>query len=568
MPKSKPIPLGHPAAAWSGRVLAGHETVGRHLRNAVERHEYDLTYGAQRGLYFDWEAGNRVVRFIEEFLCHWKGEWAGQPVLLEPWQQWLLIVGFGWRKADGTRRFHRWWVKVARKNGKTLLAAAIGLYLMVADGEEGAEIYAAATKREQVSEFIFKDAWKMAQASPYLRKIIHRYRASFTLVHEQSGSKFQALGSEEHTLDALNTHCALIDEMHAHPTRGVYDKLETSMGARRQPLLIVVTTAGDNTPDTPFEQLDTYAASVVEGFREKFLDDGLFVFSCELDPEDDPFDESVAKKANPNLGVSVKVDFWREQMNKARNDVAFLPSFLRYHCNVRSNAESAWITPDAWDACEDLALDWNSFAKTPCYGGLDLSTTTDLTALALVYPDGDGIALRCFAWCPEIGIEKKAHEDNAQYLQWVKDGWLTATPGNIVDYRFVEETLLKLSANTLWSEIGYDRAKAADVCIRLADAGLPMIEVPQGPVNMTAPVNRFEDFVKAKRIRHDGNPLLRWAIGNARIKDASGGLRRIIKAHSRSRIDPVVATLMALSRSMTGNVPQPSVYAKRGLRIF
>jgi phage terminase large subunit-like protein len=142
------------------------------------------------------------------------------------------------------------------------------------------------------------------------------------------------------------------------------------------------------------------------------------------------------------------------------------------------------------------------------------------------------------------------------------------TPGNIVDYRFVEETLLKLSANTLWSEIGYDRAKAADVCIRLADAGLPMIEVPQGPVNMTAPVNRFEDFVKAKRIRHDGNPLLRWAIGNARIKDASGGLRRIIKAHSRSRIDPVVATLMALSRSMTGNVPQPSVYAKRGLRIF
>lgn len=534
--------------------MSGKQTACRLVNLAVERHYYDLDHAAARGFVFDWRTGARVVEFVERWLCHWKAEWAGQPIRLEPWQQWGLIVLFGWLRPDGMRRFRRAWWRIARKNGKSLLAAAIGLYLMDADDEPGAEIFAAATKREQVTEYVWKDAWKMVSASPALSRRIQRWRSSVTLTCEETGSKFQALGADEDTLDALHPHGAIVDEIHAHRTRGVWDKLETGMGARRQPLLFAITTAGDEMPNTPYEELDTYATSILEGFRgEKFVDDSWMVFAFELDADDDPFDPAVWVKANPNLGVSVKPEFLAEQATKARNEPAFLPSFLRYHCNRRAAAGGEAAIPlDLWDACEDSGLLDADLSGRACYGGLDLSTTTDLTAFATLWADGDGYLLRAHGWCPESGIERRAREDGAQYAAWAAQGWLTATPGNIVDYQLLQAQLLYWFGRYSYAEIAYDRARAADVCVRLRDAGLPMVETPQGPVAFTGPYNRLLDLVRSGRLRHDGSPLLRWCVGNLRVREAGSGLWRKWKVNSRSRIDLIDAGIMALSRALLG----------------
>jgi phage terminase large subunit-like protein len=535
--------------------LAGKEVVSHYVHLAVERQQYDLQHGAERGLKFEKEKVDRVITFFQDNLHHWKGEWAGQIVHLEDWQQWMLGVLFGWIGADGYRRFRRLWMEVARKNGKSFIAAGIGLYLMDFDNEPGAEIFAIATKREQVTRYIWRDACQMVAASPDLARRIHRFRASNTLVCEETESSFQALGSDASTLDALNVHGGLLDEVHEHPTLEIHEKIETGMGARRQPMLCRFTTAGDESPGSPYEQLHEYAANVVEGFREKFVDDREFVFLACLDADDDPFNEACWAKANPNLGVSVKLAFLREQAVKAKNEPAFLPTFLRYHCNRRAHVDAAPIPLDLWDACEDPSLRDDDLAGRDCYGGLDLATTTDLAALGRVYPEiradgSEGIVVKCDAWCPDEGIDKRARTDGAPYAEWASQHWLTATAGNIIDYRFIEDTLGGLAAKVVFRDIGFDKAKAADVCIRLADAGLPLTECPQGPLHMTAPFNRLLDLVRSGRLRHDGNPLLRWCIGNLRVKDAAGGLVRIVKANQRARIDGAVGILMALARLM------------------
>lgn len=554
----KPVTREHELLAWGRSVLSGDVVVGRLIRLAVERNTADLRRWPatsadecrRRGDAYWWspDAADSVIWFTEQ-LRHWKGEWAGQQIHLEPWQQYILGVAFGWLDPDGLRRFRRLWLEIARKNGKSFLAAAIALYLLDADAEPGAEVYGAATKREQVTDLVWRDAWEMVRQSSALKGRLERYRSSYRIVCEATGSRFQALASEEDSLDGLNAHGVILDEMHVHRTMGPYEKLETSMGSRRQPLLVVATTAGDDTPETPYARLHDYQVAVLEGMP----DDRQAAFIFALDETDDPFDQTTWPKSNPNLDVSVKRDYLESQAAKAKQDRSFYPSYLRYHVNRRAASAVRAISPEAWDSCE-AEIDWTTFAGMECFGGVDLSSTQDLTAIALAFPrDGYWYYLfRCYL--PEELVGVNARRDMVPYGEWVRQGWLLTTPGNAIDDRKIAQDMLELSMQYRVAEWAYDPWHAVQLANRLEEVGIPAVKFRQNLSGYGAPVMHFLDELGSGRARHDGNPLVRWCALNAATKEDSNGNRIWHKLASQRRIDPIVAATMARGRALARNV--------------
>lgn len=579
MAKAKSSAVVHPAMFWAKRVLAGKQVAGRLITLAVQRHMHDLALtrrkgGHPKGFVFDEEKAGRVIRFFERNLRHWKGEWAGQALKLQPWQQFVLWVIFGWRRADGMRRFRRVWLEVGRKNGKTLLAAGLGLYLMDPDGEPGAEIFSTATKLSQVSRYVMRDAWEMSRQSDLLRDRIECTRTieggPVHLVCEARKSTFTALSSESSTFDALNVHGAILDEMHEHRTLTAYEKLETGMGARRQPLLIVVTTAGDDTPETPYAQLHDYAVNVLEGYASGFDDDALAVFIFALDEDDDPFDADVWEKANPNIGVSVKREYLAEQAQKAQNDGAFMPSYLRYHCNRRAAAAARAIAPEDWDACAE-AIDWSEYDGATCYGGIDLSSTQDLTSVALCFVRKDGgIVYRWWNFLPIELLAENSRRDLVPYADWAAQGHLLTTPGNQIDDRAIAALVLELSERYQVVQWAVDPWHAVQLANRLQEVGITVVKFTQDLPSFGAPVMHFLDEVRAGAMRHDGNPLVRWCALNAVTKEDAHGNRKFHKAASRKRIDPIVAATMARGRALVLDTGAAVValYESEGLTVL
>lgn len=316
-----------------------------------KRHKDDLELslspqGHPRGLRFDPAAGRRVVDFIERFCKHHKGEWAGKPLLLEEWQKAIVVQAFGWMRRDGTRRYRTVYIEVARKNGKSELAGGLGLYLLVGDGEAGAEVYSSATKKDQ-ARIVWKTAEQMVKASPELRRFVQTYQSS--LVVERNASSFQPLSAESNTLDGLNPHGNIIDELHAHRDRGVWDVLDSAMGARRQPMTIAITTAGIYDREGIGWEMHDYATKVLEG---TFADDSFFAYIATPDEGDDHFSELAQQKANPNWGVSVKPDYLAKQAEKAQRQPGFLNEYLIKHLNVWTQQAQRWIPLDKWAACE------------------------------------------------------------------------------------------------------------------------------------------------------------------------------------------------------------------------
>ena len=366
-----------PVTAYARAVTEGRVLANRLLRLACERHLEDLSSATARGLRFDSAAARHAIEFFG-FLRHSKGEWAGQTFELAPWQAFVVGCLFGWQRSDGLRRFRTAYCAVPRKNGKSTLSAGIGLYLLVADGEQGAEVYSAATTRDQ-ARIVFDEAKRMVASSPALKR---RVGILINNLHvAASAARFMPLSSDASSMDGLNVHGAIIDELHAHRTRHVVDVLETATGARRQPLLFEITTAGYDRHSICFEHHD-YSIKVLESVLQ---DDSWFAFIAAADEGDDWTDPAVWRKANPNFGLSVKEDDLARKAEKAIALPGAQNAFRRMHLNEWTEQAERWIDMAAWDAC-DAPVDLELLRGRPCFGGLDLSTTTDVTALAWVFP--------------------------------------------------------------------------------------------------------------------------------------------------------------------------------------
>mgnify|MGYP001181031095 FL=1 len=537
-------------------VLSGRQVACKWVRLAIERHRRDLATAAE--YYFDPAAGMHVIEFFA-FLKHSKGEWAGQTIQLEPWQQCYLYILFGWRRvADDLRRFRTGYLEVARKNGKSTLGAGIGLYLMVADGEPGAEVYSAATKRDQAL-IVHNEATRMVKGSPGLRKRVKVFRNNLHI--EGTASKFEPLGADADTLDGLNIHAAIVDEIHAHKSRDVWDRLETATGARRQPLMLGITTAGYDRESLCWE-LHEYLQKILE---QIVADDTFFGMIFSIDEGDDWADPDVWIKANPNLGVSKKVDDLVRKAKRAQEIPSSLNSFLRLELDIWTESESVWLSMEHWQACGG-AVDADGLRGRTCYMGLDLSSNVDISAYALVFPpqqedDPYQVLMRFFI--PEEGMKNRSHNDRVPYDVWVRQGYITATGGNVIDYEYILSQIDEDAQKYDIAGVAFDRWGATQVSLRLADAGLAVAAFGQGFASMSAPTKALENLILGHELAHGHNPVLTWMAANAVTEEDAAGNIKVSKRRSREKIDGIVALVMGLDLALRSG--GSSVYEERGI---
>jgi phage terminase large subunit-like protein len=526
-------------------VISGEIVTGELVRLACQRHVRDLTDAHLRGLRFDRVRAQRVIDFFK-FLRHSKGEWANQEFTLEPWQQALTWILFGWVHTEtGYRRFRTAIVELARKNGKSTWAAGIALYLTIADGEQGAEVFSVAVKRDQ-ARLVHGEATRMVAKSPSISKVLKRGRDNLHSL--QSNSKFEPLASEEDSLDGLNPHGIIADEVHAWKNRLLWDVLFTAMGARRQPLLLGISTAGYDRESVFFQQHD-YSVKVLKGIVE---DDSWFCWITCLDETDDWEDETNWIKSNPNLGTTIRIGELRSAAAKAKASPAELNSFLRLRLNKWTTSHTAWMPMDKWELCS-TPVDAEALKGRPCFGGLDLSTTTDVSCFSLLFPPlGDDAkwSVLPFFFLPEDAIEQRCKRDRVPYDVWQRQGLFELTPGNIIDYSFIRAKVLEQAAKYQIQEISYDPYNATQIVTELTGDGLLMVPFRQGEVSMNAPCKRLLELVLTEDFAHGGNPVLRWMASNVMVSVGATGLLKPDKAKSREKIDGISALLNALGRAM------------------
>jgi phage terminase large subunit-like protein len=558
----KPPASRHPVALYVAGVLDGTIPVCQLVRQAVERYQRDLETGHERGLRFDRAAAEHAISFFG-FLKHSKGEWAGQPIALEPWEQFIQWNLFGWKRADGLRRFKTAYIEVPRKNGKTTFAAGEGLYGLVGDAEPGAEIYSAATKRDQ-AKLSWSEAVRMRQKSPALSRMVKYWRASDTLSVEATASKFQPLGADHDTMDGLNVHMALIDELHAHRTSGTVDVLETATGARRQPMIFEITTAGYDRESICWQHHE-YTRQILEGTIE---DDTWFGIIYTVDDETQWQEPSAWAMANPNLGVSVKIDDLERKAIKAKHLPAQQNAFKRLHLNIWTQQSDRWIDIDLWKENAGAVVEATLEGRT-CYGGLDLGSVSDLVAWVMAFPqDDDPEALDFLArfWCPRSRLTADDNRYREQYQAWERDGWLQVTEGDAVDYSVVRVAILDDATRFHIDSLNVDRLfQGYQLSAELADEGLQVFGMGQGFLSMAAPVREFERRLLNRKLHHGNNPILTWMAGNVAVKQDAAGNLKPDKAQSQGKIDGIVGMVMALDRAMRKDPDKRSVYEERGL---
>lgn len=554
---------GHPAERYARDVADGRVVAGQLVRRACQRHLHDLAHAAARGLRFDAAAGQHALDFFA-FLRHSKGEWGGQPIELQPWQQFALWNLFGWKRADGLRRYRTAYLSVARKNGKSTLCSGVALYQLIADAEPGAEVYAVATKRDQ-AKIVFEEAKRMARASREIRKRLTILKEN--MHSDVTASKLEPLSADAETLDGLNVSAAIIDELHAHKTRDLYDVIETATGARRQPLIFNITTAGFNQAGICFE-LRRYGQQLLEAFDKPDgrADDSFFYLDYTIDADDDWRDPKNWPKANPNLAVSVKPDDLERKARKAAEIPSAQNNYRTKHLNEWRQQDVLWLPMDKWDACAG-PLDLASLAGRPCYAGLDLSKTRDTTALVLLFPAEEKYDVLPFFFIPRGQAAAREKQDRIPYALWAQQGLIELTEGDVVDGRHIRRRIRELAKLYRIREIAYDPWNATDLAIELAENdGLTMVECRQGYASLSAPCKELETLLIAGRLRHGSHAVLRWMAGNVSVKDdGNGNIRPVKPPHGDARkIDGIAGLVMAISRAMA-HPRHTSVYETRGI---
>jgi phage terminase large subunit-like protein len=512
---------------------------------------------AAKGDWFDVEQFERIQRFFGQ-LKHGKGIWAGKPFELLPWQRDLLGALLCWKRPDGTRRFRKAYIEVPRKNGKSTLLAGLAIYMLMCDNEQGAEVYCAASARDQAA--IVGDACRaMVQGNPVLAARVDVFRNVITF----GTSKLEILSSDAGTKHGKNASTVIFDEVHTFPNRDLYDALVTSMGARQQPLEVSITTAGHDRNSLCWE-LHNYAEKV----RDGLIDDHAFfpaVFSAPVDA--DWKSPKVWRKANPSLGITVTEAYLKAECDKARELPAYETTFRQLYLCQWTESKRAWISSDAWKACASSAADPTLLAGRECWGGLDLSTTTDLSSLSLVFPLADGsVDVLSWSWCPERGIRIRSRTDRAPYDVWAARGELIPTPGDVVDYDFIAEKIRDVCKTYNVKALGFDPWNATQLSTQLYGEGVPMLEVRQGYRTLSEPSKKLEALVVSRKIRHPDSQLLNWAISNVVCDQDPAGNLKPSKASSTERIDPAAALVTALATWLHQKVDTgPSIYEERDI---
>lgn len=535
---------------------------------AIARQIKDLKEGHKRGLVWDDQAAQDVIDFFS-LLHHWKGrQFAGKKIVLEPVQSEVILAPiFGWKDSDGYRRFREAYIEMGRKGAKTTLAAGVGLYMLSADKEPGAEIYTAATKKEQ-ARICFEDAQRIMSQSSALREQITPYKHSLFCARLQSRMVPQA--ADYNKADGLNPHMTIFDEVHEHPSRALYDKYDSAYGARTQPLTWLITSAGVNR-ESFCKEMHNRAELVLSGASEL---DSFYCIIFAIDEKDNWEDEAVWPKANPLFGITPTLKYLREKFQKARFSPAAQNTFRRMYLTEWTEQEDRWLEMGLWDACAGK-VDPVALEGRVCYGGLDLSTRYDLTAFVLVFPpveDGEPFQVLPFFWIPRAEMLKKEKRDRVPYGTWVRQGFVEATDGNIIDHRFVVHKIEELSQRYNIREIAFDRWGSSTLTTVLADISPELIEFGQGYKSMSPALKELMALVIDQKIAHGGNPVLWWHANSLVVKqDPAGNIRasKPDRDKSSNRIDGMVALVMALDRAIRqGANAGKSVYEERGLVVL
>jgi phage terminase large subunit-like protein len=516
----------------------------RHVRD-LARQKNDPSWPYR---YDSWEANN-VCDFIEK-LPHVEGKWSPPTIILEPWQVWLLTTIFGWRrKIDGGRRFEQSYIECARKNAKSALTSGVALYCLACEGEVGPQIKTAATSGSQ-ARIVFDVCAKMANATPDLRGTFELEVMANAIMCGQNNGSIQPINAKSSTQDGLNPHLTVIDELHAHKDRSLFDVLRSATGARKNPLGWYITTAGYSTHGVCYEQRD-YVCKILEGV---FEDDQYFAAIFTLDDGDDPFDETVWPKANPNLNVSVDIGKLRSYAKQAKNSPASQGEFLTKRMNLWQNAASAWLSMDAWKACGDASLDINDFTSEPAWIGVDLADTNDLAAVVIVF-DRDGVyhAFSRF-FLPELLVEICAHRTTTHYQVWADQGWITKTEGDFIDHNAIEAEIRSLCERFQVETIRIEHYGSAQISANLIGDGLPVEIIHKKSQTYSEPSKLLEALVEIAKVRHDANPVLTWMASNCVVERRVDGtiLPKKEFKDSPKKIDGIDALIMAMGAASAG----------------
>ncbi|MEG0986853.1 MAG: terminase TerL endonuclease subunit [Clostridia bacterium] len=512
--------------------------------------------------HYEKRRADRAVSFIQS-LKHTKGVWSGKPFLLFPWQEQIIRDLFGTIKESGYRQFNTSFVEICKKAGKSELAAAVALYMLCADNEEGAEIYGCANDRQQAA-IVFNVARDMVLQSPLLLERIKIVESQKRLVYMPTRSIYQALSSDVASKYGYNVHACIFDELLGQPNRKLYDVMTKGSGAaRKQPLNFVITTAGSDKNSICYE-VHAKAVDLLEG-RKKDATFYPVVYSA---PENaDWTDSKVWKKANPSLGRTVDIEYYQQRCESAKENPAEEIQFRQFHLCQWTNTTVRWMPMDKWDACRsNFTMD--DLEGRGCYAGLDLSSTSDLTALALVFPpegESDPYYVVPFFWLPKETLDLRVRRDHVMYDIWEKQGFIHTTEGNVVHYGFIERFIVELGERFNIREIAYDRWNASMMVQTLQDDGFTMIPFGQGFRDMSNPTKDLMRLVLDKSLLQNGHPVLRWNIDNIHVRTDPAGNLKIDKEKSTEKVDGAVALVMALDRAMK-NQGGGSVYdTDRGL---
>jgi phage terminase large subunit-like protein len=568
-----PSPHVNKANQYRKDIASGKIDACKWVKLACERQTKDLALVKDKDwpYRFDKEAAERVCKFISR-LPHVKGKWAGSTIDLEGWQCFVLTTTFGWvNKNDGLRRYRVAYEEVPRKNAKSTIAAGVGIYMLALDGEPGAEVYSAATTKDQAN-IIFGVAKQMTKKNNSDSGFRNKFEigvGAHALYIERDANIFKALAADSNTLDGLNPHCPLIDELHAHKTRGIYDVMETGMGARSQPLMFIVTTAGTDTAGICYEQRN-YVTKILEGVIE---DETYFGIIYTVDEEDEWTDPGVWQKANPNWDVSVYPDDIKRLAKKAINTPSAANTFKKLRLNVWAGADSQWINLEKLKRGIDLDMKMEDFAGSELWVGIDFAEKWDIAAMIFLFRQIDERGLRQYYlfnrfYLPETTIQESK---NASYSGWVDQGHLISTPGNIIDYDIIEEDLRKVREQMEIKEVVIDPWHSQQFAAHMINEGMEVVAVPAGSTQVwSGAARQFEAIYFDKRFHWDGNPVYYWMASNAVAhEDAKGNIfPRKDKKLPQNKIDGIAATLLSFTRAEPEDPEEENPYDKRGLTII
>ena len=532
---------------------------GERMKKRTNKHE--VTRFMLETSRYDSDKADYAVNFIQ-CLSHTKGIWAGKPFKLLPWQEKIIRDLFGVIKPNGYRQFNTAYIEIPKKNGKSELAAAVALLLCCGDNEERAEVYGCATDRQQAS-IVFDVAADMVRMCPALNKRVKILASQKRLVFLPTNSFYQVLSSDAYSKHGFNVHGVVYDELHAAPDRKLFDTMTKGTGdARTQPMYFLITTAGTDIHSICYE-MHSKAKDLLEGRK---FDPTFYPVIYGVDEQDDWTDPKVWLKANPSLGVTIAMEKAEAACQSAKENPAEENSFRQLRLDQWVKQSVRWMQMDKWDACEGKVVP-RLLEGRPCYAGMDLSSTSDLTAFVLVFPptgEDDPYIVLPFFWLPEETLSLRVRRDHVMYDVWEKQGFLQTTEGNVVDYRYIEQFILQLNERFNIREIAYDRWNASMFVQLLQDDGFTMVPFGQGFRDMSAPTKELMRLVLEKKIAHGGHPVLRWNMDNAMVRTDPAGNLKIDKEKSTEKVDGAVAMVMALDRAMKNLNEGDSVYNYRG----